>query len=71
MIFSCKGCQDRYPGCHSKCAKYIEEKAEYEKQKAALKSDKEALEYTIAGIRRNRDREARRRRDVRVRRTTF
>lgn len=33
MIKCCKDCNDRYPGCHSHCARYINEKAEDEAQK--------------------------------------
>jgi hypothetical protein len=34
--FSCKGCvpPQRYPGCHSKCPKYLEEKAKHDALKA-------------------------------------
>lgn len=34
MIFSCKGCGNRYPGCHDKCEKYKAEKATYAERKA-------------------------------------
>lgn len=33
MIKCCKDCNDRYPGCHSHCVRYINEKAEDEAQK--------------------------------------
>lgn len=45
-IFTCKGCPDRYPGCHDHCDKYKREKAEYEKRKAELEADREARIYT-------------------------
>ena len=32
-IFTCKDCKSRYPGCHSKCAKYQEERKAYEEAK--------------------------------------
>lgn len=35
--FSCKGCPNRYPGCHGKCEKYIREKAEFEERKRVAK----------------------------------
>lgn len=35
--FSCKGCPDRYPGCHGKCEKYIREKVEFEERKRMAK----------------------------------
>lgn len=31
--FSCKGCTERYVGCHSSCEKYIAEKAENDRIK--------------------------------------
>lgn len=30
---SCKGCTDRYVGCHDRCESYKSAKAEYEKKK--------------------------------------
>lgn len=41
MIYSCKGCQQRYPGCHSKCETYKIEKAAHDEQKKALKRESE------------------------------
>lgn len=32
-VFTCKGCQLRYPGCHSKCEKYLNERKVYEEKK--------------------------------------
>lgn len=34
-IFSCKGCENRTPGCHARCEKYLKEKAEHDRLKAA------------------------------------
>ena len=31
--FSCKGCGNRYPGCHGNCETYKAERAEYDKLK--------------------------------------
>ena len=44
-IKCCKDCvpPTRYPGCHAKCSKYLEEKAEYEKQKEYAKAHKTVL----------------------------
>ena len=41
MIYSCKDCvaPKRYPGCHSVCQEYLEQKEAYNKRKAEL--DKE------------------------------
>jgi hypothetical protein len=33
--FSCKGCDKRFPGCHSQCETYKQEKVEYDALKAA------------------------------------
>ena len=35
MIYCCKGCEapKRYPGCHSVCQEYLEQKAEHDKIK--------------------------------------
>lgn len=34
MSFTCKGCGDRFPGCHGSCKKYQREKAEHEARRA-------------------------------------
>ena len=48
-IKCCKLCKppDRYPGCHSHCEKYIEEKAQYEQATAAARREK-AIQSGIA-----------------------
>ena len=33
MNFSCKDCENRFPGCHDRCEKYQREKAEHEQRK--------------------------------------
>lgn len=38
-IFSCKDCQDRYVGCHSKCEKYKAKKELHEKRKQEYKDN--------------------------------
>lgn len=45
VIYSCKGCEDRYPGCHDHCEKYIEEKAICDKKKKEAKLKKEYSHY--------------------------
>lgn len=49
-IFSCKNCQDRYPGCHSHCEKYQKEKAEHDKRKSEIYKEKFISYYTIGSI---------------------
>lgn len=34
MEVSCKGCQERQPGCHSICEKYMAEKKAHDERKA-------------------------------------
>ena len=41
MIYSCKDCQQRYPGCHGKCETYKREKAAHEEERAALNRERE------------------------------
>lgn len=36
--FTCKGCEDRAPGCHDYCKKYKSEKRERDKANKYLKS---------------------------------
>lgn len=37
MIFSCKGCEKRYPGCHAVCETYKQEKAELDASKEEMR----------------------------------
>lgn len=37
----CKGCQDRYVGCHSECDKYKEWRAEYDRVHATVEAKRE------------------------------
>lgn len=39
--FPCKGCSDRYVGCHGKCEKYIAAKNNREKELTAYRRDME------------------------------
>lgn len=52
----CKGCTDRCVGCHSKCEKYAEFKAELERLKSIARKDEILVNYE-----RNRAEEARER----------
>lgn len=65
-IKCCKDCvpPTRYPGCHAKCSKYLEEKAEYEKQKEYAKAHKTVMlanydfdEIAYAGCKRHKRRQ--------------
>lgn len=50
-IYSCMGCAERHPYCHSQCEKYISEKAEHDSQKA--ENDKK--KYVAYGVKAERD----------------
>ena len=56
MNCPCKGCVDREVGCHSKCSKYIEWKAEYDRIKNIVDSakafEREVGEIKVAGMKR-------------------
>ena len=41
-IKCCKDCvpPQRFPGCHAKCSKYLEEKAKWEEEKKFIKANK-------------------------------
>lgn len=41
-IKCCKDCvpPQRYPGCHTKCIMYLEEKAKWEEEKKLIKANK-------------------------------
>lgn len=41
--FSCKGCKDRYVGCHSKCEKYKKEKEAVNKKHEIEKKNKSVV----------------------------
>ncbi|MBQ0112161.1 MAG: hypothetical protein KBT03_03435 [Bacteroidales bacterium] len=38
-ITCCYQCPDRTPGCHSKCEKYLQQKAEWEATKIQMRKD--------------------------------
>lgn len=44
-IKCCKDCvpPTRYPGCHAKCSKYLEEKAKLEEEKKLAKANKTVM----------------------------
>lgn len=33
-VYSCMNCEKRHPGCHGKCAEYLEQKARHDAAKA-------------------------------------
>ena len=41
----CKGCDSRFPGCHSQCEKYLKEKAEYD---ALMKAEQKKKDVGMA-----------------------
>lgn len=43
MTSPCKGCPDRYPGCHDHCDKYQEWKAKYQEGKERSQKDRYTL----------------------------
>ena len=49
-IFRCKGCTERYPGCHDHCKQYQEDKAANEKRKAEEYMRSQASAYTCMNI---------------------
>lgn len=42
--FTCKGCGSRFPGCHSRCEKYIAEKKAWDEKMAEYRK-----QYNIKG----------------------
>lgn len=48
----CKGCEDRYVGCHSKCRKYIDYKTNLD---MINKSKRMANEIVYVGFKRQQD----------------
>ena len=59
--FSCRYCEDRYPGCHAHCETYKEEKAEHEEKKAEKRQRRQVDDYIIAQVCGRRDYSAKRR----------
>lgn len=53
MIFSCYGCTERTPECHSTCETYAKERAQNEKERHARKNPVDS--YVVQSIIRNRD----------------
>ena len=41
MIYSCKGCEKRYLGCHSECEEYLTQKAAHDAMREAERKQKE------------------------------
>lgn len=40
MVYSCKDCGDRFPGCHSNCERYKADKAKHDEMKAKMEFEK-------------------------------
>lgn len=55
LPFTCKGCLDRYPGCHDKCEKYKSERAEYDQRRLKARLDKQVWSYVNREIANSRD----------------
>lgn len=45
-IYSCKGCEKRYVGCHSECPDYLAQKAEHDARKKEYDKKME-IEHSI------------------------
>lgn len=48
----CKGCEDRYVGCHGKCEAYIAFKRTREKENITVHKKKRTNAYTFVAIER-------------------
>ena len=44
----CKGCKDRVPGCHPRCAKYIEWLTAYREDAAKARKYREAQDFLVS-----------------------
>ena len=62
-IFRCKDCNERHPGCHGHCEKYIEDKAAHEKRKAALSVENSLNAYVRYGSAKQMDAKAKQRKN--------
>lgn len=56
MLFSCKNCQDRIPGCHSVCDKYINEKTELDERNERKHEKQKVEHYVFDMVNQNRER---------------
>lgn len=61
MLFPCKDCPRRYPGCHGKCDDYQTAKSEHDRIRNAEYTRRCNEAYSIDLIRSRRDRMAKRR----------
>ena len=43
MIYCCKGCDNRFPGCHGSCETYRSEKAKEDALKAAERKEHDGI----------------------------
>ena len=55
LPFTCRGCENRYPGCHSKCEKYKQERAEYDRLRAEHRKYITVKQYTAEQTSKNFD----------------
>jgi hypothetical protein len=60
MLFPCKDCPHRYPGCHDHCDSYGRAKEEHEKIKAMRNPDDSVRCYVNRNIERTMDSKAKR-----------
>lgn len=60
--YPCKNCtDDRYPGCHDHCEKYLRVKQRNDAVKEAKRRDHDINDYIVGVIQKNRDSERKRR----------
>lgn len=59
MVFSCYGCEKRYPGCHDTCEKYKAERAAHEAKKEMEQIQKGLNYYQYKQVKKNRDKRSR------------
>ena len=59
----CKGCTERYPGCHDRCSKYQEAKAINEKRKHEENLRKQASMHIYENVAKIYDDQAKRRKE--------
>ena len=52
MTPPCKGCTERYVGCHGKCEKYAAWQSKHEKAKQRQREELDAIDNRIRGLER-------------------
>lgn len=57
MIYPCKDCPDRFPGCHGNCQKYKEAKIDHDVKKGAVRDmvlkDRTFKDFRLEGLAKN------------------